>query len=338
MLASSLSLLAFGVASVHAHGYLTIPFSRTRLASEAGIDTCPECAILEPVPAWPDLNAADVGRSGPCGYNARVSKDYNQPGPAWGNSTVVDYKAGDIVDVQWCVDNNGDHGGMFSYRICQDQELVDKFLTPGYLPTIAEKRAAEKCFEAGLLKCTDVPGQKCGFNPDCPAGAPCHRTDWFTCGSFNDGSRCQSVDRAPKGSCYTSIAGGYTVSSKIKIPNYSSKRTLLSFKWNSQQTEQVYLSCADISISGGDTPPPKPSTSSTVPTSTVKSEAPSATTIAKPTTTAKPTEADPCAVSTDSRVDCGNPGITQSGCESKGCCWKALTPNPNNKPWCYKKA
>lgn len=25
------------------------------------------------------------------------------------------------------VDNNGDHGGMFSYRICQDQALVEKF-------------------------------------------------------------------------------------------------------------------------------------------------------------------------------------------------------------------
>jgi hypothetical protein len=37
-----------------------------------------------------------------------------------------------IIDVVWCVDHNGDHGGMFTYRICQDQALVDKFLDPDY--------------------------------------------------------------------------------------------------------------------------------------------------------------------------------------------------------------
>ena len=131
--------------------------------------------------AWPDLDAAAVGRSGPCGYNARVSVDYNQPGPRWGSQPVITYNAGDVVDVQWCVDANGDHGGMFTYRICQDQALVDKLLTPGYLPTEAEKQAAEDCFEAGELKCTDVPGQTCGFNTDCQQGQACWRNDWFTC-------------------------------------------------------------------------------------------------------------------------------------------------------------
>ncbi|TPX55127.1 hypothetical protein PhCBS80983_g05574 [Powellomyces hirtus] len=254
---SSISLLAFAVASVHGHGYLVKPSSRSRLATEAGKDVCPECAIVEPVNSWPDLDAAQVGRSGPCGFNARVSNDYNQPGPAWGQSPVVSYKAGDVVDVQWCVDANGDHGGMYSYRICQDQAIVDKFITPGYLPTVAEKEEAELCFRKGLLKCTDVSGQNCGNNPDCPPGQPCQRTDWFSCGSFANDVKCKGVDRAPLNSCYTSTAGGYTVSNKIKIPNYS---------------------------------------------------------------------------------DCGFAGINQSGCEGKGCCWKALNPNPNNKPWCYKKA
>lgn len=159
------------------------------------------------------------------------------------------------------VDNNGDHGGMFSYRICTDQALVDKFLTPGYLPTDAEKQAAENCFEAGTLPCTDVSGQSCDYNPDCSPGQPCWRNDWFTCGGFNAGVKCRGVDNAPINSCYTSIAGGYTVTKKIKIPNYISNHTLLSFKWNSFQTPQVYLSCADIAIVGsGSTSPPPTST------------------------------------------------------------------------------
>lgn len=206
--------------------------------------------------AWPDLNVAPVGRSGPCGYNARVSIDYNQPASSWGSSPVVSYRVSDVVDVQWCVDHNGDHGGMFSYRICQNQTLVNKFLTPGYIPTNEEKQQAEDCFEAGTLPCTDVSGQSCGYSPDCSPGQACWRNDWFTCNAFGASERrgCQGVDNGPRGSCYTSIAGGYPVTKRIRIPNYSSAHTLLSFKWNSFQTGQIYLSCADISITGGSNP------------------------------------------------------------------------------------
>lgn len=215
--------------------------------------------------AWPDLTAATVGRSGPCGYNARVSVDYNQPSTNWGNSPVATYTRGQVVYVQWCVDNNGDHGGMFSYRICQDQALVDKFLTPGYIPTDNEKQAAENCFQAGTLPCTDVSGQTCNYSPDCTSGQACWRNDWFTCNAFQADSRraCQGVDNSALGSCYTSIAGGYTVTKKIKIPDYVSNHTLLSLRWNSFQTGQVYLTCADIAISGSGGSNPVTSTRTT---------------------------------------------------------------------------
>ncbi|KAJ4286583.1 hypothetical protein N0V88_008006 [Collariella sp. IMI 366227] len=250
---SNAATLLSTAALVHGHGYFTVPFSRSRLAFEAGIDTCPECSILEPVAAWPDPSSAKVGRSGPCGYNQRVSKDYNSPGDSWGKAPVATYSPGQVIDVEWCVDHNGDHGGIFSFRICQDQALVDKFLTPGYIPTEAEKQEAEACFDKGILPCTDVPGQTCGFNPDCSQGQPCWRNDWFTCNAYQAGDRrsCQGVDNAPLNSCKTTIGGGFKVTKKIKLPNYSSKHTLLSWKWNSFQTPQVYLSCADIAISGG---------------------------------------------------------------------------------------
>ena len=186
---------------------------------------------------------------GPCGYNARVSVDYNQPGENWGQEPQATYAPGDVIDVQWCVDNNGDHGGMFTYRICQDQDIIDKFLDPEYLPTDVEKQEAEDCFQQGVLSCKDVDGQECEYSPDCNEGEECWRDDWFTCKAF-DGEGCVGVDNAPINSCYTSIAGGYTVSSQVKIPDYVSNHTLLSFKWNSFQTPQVYLTCADIAIQG----------------------------------------------------------------------------------------
>ncbi|KAF7925418.1 uncharacterized protein EAE97_010499 [Botrytis byssoidea] len=262
-------LAAANLASlVNGHGYMNIPSSRTSIGHSVGIDTCPECTILEPVTSWPDLDAAPVGRSGPCGYNARVSVDYNYPSTNWGNSPVTTYTAGQTVDVQWCVDNNGDHGGMFSWRICQDQSIVNKFITPGYIPTDAEKQAAENCFDAGLLPCTNVTGATCDYNADCIPGQACYRNDWFTCKGFNSGTRCQGVDGSALGSCYTSIAGGYTVTKKVKIPNYASNHTLISLKWNSFQTGQIYLTCADIAIvgsgsGGGGSPTTTSKTSST---------------------------------------------------------------------------
>ncbi|KAF9567767.1 hypothetical protein CPC08DRAFT_518585 [Agrocybe pediades] len=272
-----LSLLAAGAlsfaTSVYGHGYMYTPVSRSRLGSEAGIDTCPECSILEPVTAWPGLTEAPVGRSGPCGYNARVSVDYNTPSAKWGNTPVITYTAGSEVTVQWCLDHNGDHGGMYSYRICQDQALVDKLLTPGYIPTEAEKQATEDCFERGTLSCTDVNGQPCDYSPDCSPGQACWRNDWFTCKAFN-GAKCQGVDSSPLGSCYSSIAGGYTVTNKVKIPNITSKHTLMSLRWNSFQTPQIYLSCADIAITGGSSggsPAPSSSTSVAPPATTTAS-------------------------------------------------------------------
>ncbi|KAJ2902861.1 hypothetical protein MKZ38_000055 [Zalerion maritima] len=256
---TALSILSYA-SSVYGHGYLITPSSRTRLGAEADLDTCPECTILEPVSAWPDLEAAPVGRSGPCGYNARVSIDYNYPADNWGNDPVVTYAPGQTIDVQWCVDHNGDHGGMFSYRICQDQSIVDKLLTPGYEPTEDEKQAAEDCFEEGLLACTDVDGQACDYSDNCSEGEACWRNDWFTCHGFEagDDTRCKGVDSAEYGSCFTTISGGYTVSKKVKIPEgFESEHTLLSLRWNSFQTGQIYLTCADIAVvgdgSGGDT-------------------------------------------------------------------------------------
>ncbi|KAK6603256.1 starch binding domain-containing protein [Botrytis cinerea] len=260
-------LAAANLASlVDAHGYMNIPSSRTSIGHSVGIDTCPECTILEPVSSWPDLDVAPVGRSGPCGYNARVSVDYNYPSTNWGNTPSPPIQ-------------------LVKQSMYNDQSIVDKLITPGYIPTDAEKQAAEDCFDAGLLPCTDVTGATCDYNADCTPGQACYRNDWFTCKGFNSGTRCQGVDGAALGSCYTSIAGGYTVTKKVKIPNYASNHTLISLKWNSFQTGQIYLTCADIAIvgsgSGGgssSTTSKTSSTSTTLSTSTKSSTTTSATT------------------------------------------------------------
>ena len=39
--------------------------------------------------------------------------------------------------------------------------------------------------------------------------------------------------------------------------------------------------------------------------------------------------------SPDQRSDCGALGSTQDKCQTAGCCWGPVNPNPNNDPWCF---
>lgn len=145
------------------------------------------------------------------------------------------------------MDNNGDHGGAFSYRLCQDDDLVAKFLKSGSAPSEDVKQQLEDCFEKGILSCSDVDGNHCETSGDCSEDG-CKNSDWWGCPG-KDAGGCKSIDNAEHGSCWTSIAGGYTVSGKVKLPaDFKSEHTLLGFKWNSYETPQVYLNCADIAI------------------------------------------------------------------------------------------
>mgnify|MGYP003388421723 CR=1 FL=1 len=54
---------------------------------------------------------------------------------------------------------------MYSYRICQDDSIVAKYLDPNHTPDETEWAALEDCFQAGILKCSDVPGQNCAVHP-----------------------------------------------------------------------------------------------------------------------------------------------------------------------------
>lgn len=45
-----------------------------------------------------------------------------------------------------------------------------------------------------------------------------------------------------------------------------------------------------------------------------------------------PTPSGQCDVNLDLRKDCFG---DKSSCASKGCCWKPVNPNPDNRPWCF---
>ena len=95
-------------------------------------------------------------------------------------SAKTTYKAGDVIDVAWCVSARdrrerhkfghpdthsssaqADHGGVPQFRLCDDEGLVSAVTTPGYEPTVADHEALEQCFQRGLLRCDGVDSNTC---------------------------------------------------------------------------------------------------------------------------------------------------------------------------------
>jgi len=179
----------------------------------------------------------------------KLKTNWNKPEQSWGKVQAT-YKAGDVIDVEWCVSNIADHGGLYSYRICQDDALVAKFTDPDHTPTIAEMTAMEACFQKGQLKCSDVPGQACPVHPDCKGtgwGCEAANSTWFNCGP-KDSGRCEKAPSAV-GQCHTHGAGGTILRDQVRLPaNYISNHTLLGFRWDSEDTPQLWLHCADIKL------------------------------------------------------------------------------------------
>ena len=135
---------------------------------------------------------------------------------------------------------------MYSYRICTDDDLVQKFIDPGYTPNVSEMEALETCFQKGILRCDDVEGNDCSSHPDCVGtGWGCETaSSWFSCGP-KDSGRCmeKGVD-----TCDTHGDKGTILRDQVKLPDYKSNHTLIGFRWDCGDTGQLWLHCADIAL------------------------------------------------------------------------------------------
>ena len=194
-------------AGVHGHGYMTEPPSRQYEAYKANgwpnqvaeydphgvaaggmyadCDGCRSRDWFGPNP-WSEPGSAKhldfvMGGTGGnilgvCGASPSRDNDYNQPLPGhWGTEAKTTYKAGDVIDVAWCV--SADHGGVPQFRLCDDEGLVSAVTTPGYEPTVADHEALGQCFQRGLLRCDGVDSNTCDQVAECDTYAK----DWEAC-------------------------------------------------------------------------------------------------------------------------------------------------------------
>lgn len=253
-------VVASQVALCSSHGIFWSPVSRAVLSEQSGYMKDATSIISEPMPdvaqnrpypggrpfAEPGVSISNIG---PCGQETydSLKTNWNHPEHNWG-AVQATYTAGATIDVEWCVSDIADHGGVYSYRVCQDDSIVAKFIDASYTPNQSDWTAMENCFQAGILKCSDVPGQTCNVHPDCVnTGWGCEKANsaWFSCGP-KDGGRCMSKGNA--GKCTTHGSTGTIIRDKVKLPAHQSNHTLLGFRWDCEDTGQLWLHCADIQI------------------------------------------------------------------------------------------
>ena len=371
------------------------------MALSKKVDNFPNYAINEPVPTWPNVGTVGVNTYGPCGFNKHPSVykqfEYNAPDMrernAWGYEVTKEYTEGDVIEVAWCVDNNGDHGGMYSYRLCHDADIVAKFTTPGYIPTAAEKQEAEDCFQRGILTCDGVDSNMCGENKACYGDDSTCRglgNQWFSCEphdfgacrlkaaelvGHSGGRRLGGTDlkrRLATAPDCESTNGGKELRDEVRLPmGFTAEHTLISWRWDAEQTAQSYQGCADIRINarGGGTFPPtekpteKPSTDKKCSGLNEKKECgffgiredacmangccweessdgspwcfEAGSAHEDVPTTVAPHDGDNPQCSVSAKLECGYSGINEEGCVAKGCCWE---PSADSSPFCYKNS
>ena len=253
---------------------------------------------------------------GVCGASwNEASLDYNAPSPdgVWGTAAKTTYTAGETITVEWCV--SADHGGVPAFRLCDDPDLVAKVTTAGAAPSLDELLDLEACFQRGTLRCDGAEGADCGMVAVCG-----DHGDWEACADEGEYLHCRD-EYGVGGKAWACInteetcAHGSLARYELKIPEDTkpSAHTVLSFRWDTYENNEVFSGCADVEILAGDgdpSPTPKP-----------VAPAPTPRPVATPGTPA-PTEAA-----------CEDSPAWYYKQESKDCAWVAKKP----KKRCRKK-
>ena len=150
------------------------------------------------------------------------------------------------------------------FRLCDDESLVSAVTTPDKTPSLADLEALEQCFQRGLLRCDSFDSNACDQVSNCD-GHP----EWEACA--DKGQYIHGTNEAGVGATYYSLTNteescphGSLARYKLRIPSGfpASTHTILSFRWDTYENNEVFVGCADIAITtdGGDAAPvtPKP--------------------------------------------------------------------------------
>jgi len=183
--------------------------------------------------------------------------------------------AGRTAEVAWGIYAN--HGGGYSYRLCPaDRELTEACFKEHQLTLLGDKqwlqwdhgRNVDNRTEINAIRLDEgtVPeGSQWTRNPIPACAGP---EDSISLGAFNTPCTEPQFDPPVRdifgfggGSCGSSLPGtectperfeeqtfDFGVVDTAQVPNLPEGKYVLSFRWDAEQTPQVWTSCADVTI------------------------------------------------------------------------------------------
>merc|ERR1712232_1314153 len=173
-----------------------------------------------------------------------------------GSRGQTTWEAGSVVEVAWTITAN--HQGAIGYRLCPRSQVGQDSGNDG---------ATEKCFQANHLKyATNETCIQCLTNGIATArkcfpatdhvgknGNAYRETVAHLCAGHKQGDFCNGLMDYP---CfdhrdvtrYDGPEGGFSLVDKVIVPDLPEGDYVLSWRWDCQDTPQVWMNCADIKV------------------------------------------------------------------------------------------
>lgn len=205
-------------------------------------------------------------------------------------------------------------------RLCDEPDLVAKLWADGPM-TPAEQEELEDCYQRGILPCDDVAENDCTFEQGCNPSWGCGVPGlYFHCG---DGSTTKACTFHGDG---RTCNGGVVAERKVLIPrNFPTGNTVLTWRWDSHDTTEVFAACADITITPAENTPTHTPTVAPTPKPTVSKEPTVDAPVPEPTAEGAgyccwwgPNEPDRCNPCTSQAGPTEWCGVSQERCEGCG--------------------
>lgn len=185
--------------------------------------------------------------------------------------------AGSTVEVAWGIHAN--HGGGYQYRLCPaGSKLTEECFQQTPLEFVGDKQWIQQGHGMDVNNRTEIPATRVGGDRVIPKQSTWTRNPIPACSNAFTGGALRAKCNGPAfpplfqggngeaygfggGMCQSSIGGtectpeefkqqffDFGVVDKVRVPELPEGEYVLSFRWDSEQTLQVWSSCADVTI------------------------------------------------------------------------------------------
>merc|ERR1712151_395110 len=170
-------------------------------------------------------------------------------------STQTVWRIGSKVEVAWGIWAN--HGGGYQYRLCpRSENLTEECFQKTPLPFVSKSQK----LRLGTGKVLDIPASLVSVGT-LPAGSTWAMNPVPACSEWT-GSNCTSPQFPPPSGCdedcwgYLGPGAGHssqhvlpTIIDKLSVPStLEPGEYVLGWRWDCEQTPQIWASCADVKI------------------------------------------------------------------------------------------